>query len=411
MKLFVQTNNWIILLFFSITLPLNENINTWLLILLAVTALYQCFVFDLWMEVKSIVLLLAVPFLLFFIKIIGITYSINIEEGLKESIRGLSYVFIPFSFIVLHKTSDRNLSAVFFYGLVLGCLIAIVVCWSNAVSAVIRNNEPIMNLFAWKRSNEYLTKILKIHPPYLGALILTSIFFLFKERLNFKAISAKRNILCLLSFVFVLFLFHLVSRNSILFLLIVSLAYILYSKKWKLLVICCVLGISFSYMVTSSKSSYYNRKYYKMLNFTDERLGDKRFDRLKASWVVFLNHPIVGAGIGNDDIERLENYRLMGFNKAYEQKLNAHNQYLEFLSTFGLMGLLTFLFVLYWAVALSFKTKNYFILLLLGLFMFACLTESFLERELGVKYFSALMSILIYKVIKNENNLLIRGWT
>ena len=61
-------------------------------------------------------------------------------------------------------------------------------------------------------------------------------------------------------------------------------------------------------MIINNGNHYLKRKYYKMLDFSDEKLGDKRFDRLEASYIVFKNHPIIGAGMGKVGVERYKEY-------------------------------------------------------------------------------------------------------
>jgi len=345
---------------------------------------------------QSNIILLLIPSTLFLLKLFGISYANSIDLGVKEATRAIPFLVLPFSFLVLSKLFNLKLTFLIFKALVLGCLMAIIICWYNAITAVLMNNEPISNLLGWKRSNEYLTRIIDIHPPYLGFLLLTSILFLFKEYVYRKTNKQIQYLAIFLISLFTVFTFHLVARNTIIMLFLFFSGFLLYSRNWKYLILPLLFVVPFFCFVLNQESDYLKRKYFKMLNLNNDEIGDKRLSRLDASWEVFLNNPIIGPGIGNDDVLRQGQYKIKGYKLAYEKKLNAHNQFFEYLSTFGIVGLTIFLFVLYFFIKTSFENKNYFMLALLMVFLMACMTESVLERELGIKYLSLILGLIIY---------------
>ncbi|TYC15658.1 O-antigen ligase family protein [Bizionia gelidisalsuginis] len=385
-----------LLIGFSSTLPLIEHVNTWFIIAIAIFSIFIAAKYKLKFFSKSNIVLLLISSGLFLIKLVGISYASDLDKGINETVRALPLLALPFSFLVLSVIYRGKVAFLVFNSLVMGCLIAVTICWYNAITAVLMNNEPISNLLGWKRSNEYLTRIIDIHPPYLGFLLLTSILFLFKEYVYRKTNKRIKYLAIFLISLFTVFTFHLVARNTIITLFIFFAGFLLYSRNWKYLILPLLFVVPFSGFVLNQESDYLKRKYFKMLNLNNDEIGDKRISRLDASWEVFLNNPIVGPGIGNDDLLRQEQYKIHGYKLAYEKKLNAHNQFFEYLSTFGVLGLIIFLFVLYFFIKTSLENKNYFMLALLMLFLMACMTESVLERELGIKYFSLILGLIIY---------------
>ena len=387
---------------FSFLLPLQEKVNTWLLITLVVVSLYKTIRDKLWFFLKENYHLLLIPALLLMIRIIGIFYASDISIGFKESTRALSFVFIPYSFLIISriKTNSTSIKKIIFWSLTIGCLLAAIICWGSVINKVIEHHEPFTQLFTWKKSNVYLTEVIKIHPPYLGALVLSVIVFLYSFYVHKQKLSKKIFFPILLILIFAFFLFHLVVRNSILFFLIISLGYIAYHRKWKAFLIGVVLIGGGAFMIINNGNHYLKRKYYKMLDFSDEKIGDKRFDRLEASYIVFKNHPIIGAGMGKVDVERYEEYVKMNDKRAIENNFNSHNQYLEYLSTFGVIGFSAFIIVLVWLFRNAWINQEYFLTILLALCMFACVTESFLERELGIKFFSLVAGLIIYETCR-----------
>lgn len=386
-----------LLVIFSFFLPLYEQANTWILIALVLCSIYVVYQENLGRFIKQNGMLLFIPSLLLLIRIIEIFNSDEISTGIKESTRALSFLFLPFCFLVFSRIPGNWVKQNIFWSLTAGCFVAAVICWSNVLWIIWENNEPITNLFTWKKSNAYLTKAIDIHPPYLGALVLIVIIYLFYEYVHLFKSKKKRIIAILLIALFLVFLFHLVVRNSLLYLVLITFGYMLYFKKWKALIlaILCLSGLTFT--VINNGNHYLKRKYYKMLDFSDEKIGDKRFQRLEASYQVFSNHPLFGAGMGKVDEERLAIYKKMKDKRAVEMNFNSHNQYMEYLCTFGIFGLLVFVGVLFWLLRRAFIYREYFLVILLGLCMFACITESFLERELGIKLFSLITALIIYR--------------
>ena len=90
----------------------------------------------------------------------------------------------------------------------------------------------------------------------------------------------------------------------------------------------------------------------------------------------------------------------MNDKRAIENNFNSHNQYLEYLSTFGVIGFSAFIIVLVWLFRNAWINQEYFLTILLALCMFACVTESFLERELGIKFFSLVAGLIIYETCR-----------
>ncbi|WP_343766648.1 O-antigen ligase family protein [Gangjinia marincola] len=389
----------------ALLLPLHKNISTWFLVGSAIYCFYLYTKSKSEFKIKNLVWLGIIPMTLIVIKLVGLINARDISKGIEEVVRYFPFLLLPLSMVVLAKRSER-LDQIIFKALVLGCVIAITICWINAIQAVVRNNEPLSNLLAWKRSNIYLTRILDIHPPYLGFIIIIAISFLVKYYLLGKKAkelaNSKRILIYAVIFFFILFLFHLVSRNSIILLILLSIGFTLFFKKKRFIFISTAVIMLFAAVIYVHPSKYLQRKYVKMLNLTDDELGDKRFSRLIASWNIFLEHPIIGAGSTTDDILRLEQYNKMDDQIAYAKNLNAHNQYAEYLASTGLIGLSIFITVIVVFLRYTIISQHYFYTVLLLSFLFSCLTESMLERELGIKIFSLILSLCVYHYIRDQ---------
>lgn len=376
---------------FIFFLPLNENVNTWFLIGLIIATVLSL---DNWKKLKirtiAVPFIIFVPGLLFLLKLLGLFRALNIQVWIDDIVRAITLFVLPIWFYLLSKKSKNLNDSFFFNPLIAGSLISILICWANSISSVIRNNEPFINIIGWKRSNIYLTKIIDIHPPYLGIIIATCIIYLF-----FNLYRGRRALKISVILIMLLFMLNLAARNAIFFLIIAFITFCLFKRNWSILVGVVILSFGFVVVIDNNQTSFFQRKYIRMLN-PDDQIADQRFTRLKASWSVFKDYPILGAGQGRDDVLRLEKYKSYNDSLAVEKNYNAHNQYLEYLSTYGMVGLLVFLFVIIFFLQVAIRNRCYLYSTLMFLFCFACLTESLLERELGVKYFSFILGLIVY---------------
>lgn len=382
---------------FAALLPIYEQGSTWLLIATVIFSLYLLITNKKSSFIKYNWLLIAIPSLLLLIRLLGISFEADVDSGLKDVTRGLSYLFIPFAFLIMQHQFGKKakLLNTVFKGLTVGVFLAVAICWLSILIKLQANHLPITHLFTWKYSNSYLTQVIQIHPPYLGALITGVVLFLFRQYIFRKNLNRK-SILVLLSIgVLILFLFHLVARNSILFILIATLGYVLYVRHWKALIVIIFAGMGSGFFIINNGNHYLKRKYYKMLDFSDEKTGDKRFKRLEASYKVFKNNPLTGAGARDVDSLRLIEYKKMNDKQAIIKNFNSHNQYIEYLTTFGIIGITLFIICIGALVFIAISDKNHFLLIILASILFAFLTESFLERELGIKYFSLIAALIL----------------
>ena len=104
-------------------------------------------------------------------------------------------------------------------------------------------------------------------------------------------------------------------------------------------------------------------------------------------------------GLGNGDTKEAltEKYNELGYNKAAELRLNAHNQYLETFLALGISGFLVLSVLLF--APLFFSHGNLDFLLRFFIFIFAVnfLFESMFNTQAGMIFFMFFYSFLISK--------------
>ena len=197
-----------------------------------------------------------------------------------------------------------------------------------------------------------------------------------------------------LDLILIVFLFNITARNTLLFLLLVSIGFFIYAKHWKFLFGTALLCAIAAIVVVNHPSEYYRLKMYHMLGVSDDtEVKDKRFERLKASIEVFNSSPLLGVGLGKDIEMKVAYYEKIKDEIAVKKRFNSHNQFFEYMAAYGLLGGLTFLLVVAVSIKNVFLHKRYFYLLLILNIFIASLTESVFERALGIQYYSLIISL------------------
>jgi O-antigen ligase len=113
-----------------------------------------------------------------------------------------------------------------------------------------------------------------------------------------------------------------------------------------------------------------------------------RFVAWKASYQIWQSSPMLGTGLGDIEQDLLKEYQRMGVQAKGEQLLkSSHNQYMEYLAGAGVLGITWLLAV--FALPLFIRPSNSESLLWIhtAMLVAACLSESFLERQVGLAFY------------------------
>ncbi|MFD2822498.1 O-antigen ligase family protein [Lacinutrix iliipiscaria] len=394
----ININKAFLLLMFclGLALPFKDQYGTIVTVILLVCAVVIFIKQKKLTNQSSYLYLVLIPALLIIPRLIGIITG-DFDIAIKELIRALPLILIPLLFIL--SASLNNLEKYFYYGLALGLVLFMIICECHIIYAMIKGNEPLEYFFRWRHLNINFAKPLDQHPPYIGILIMwVFIKTLFNTYLN-KRISY--TLLVLLSFL----LFQLLARNAIIILLIVVFVYALKRKKIKQLLLVGSLGLALLMIALFHPHQYLREKIVYKLNPFDKKHKDYRITRLDASIEVFKKAPVFGVGPNNDNDLRKIEYKKMHDYTAFERNYNSHNQFFEYLVSHGIIGLLCFITLLFILIKMTTKNKDYINLLLIMCFIVSCLTESVLERTLGVKYFSILIAFILLNHIKKHKQI------
>lgn len=113
-----------------------------------------------------------------------------------------------------------------------------------------------------------------------------------------------------------------------------------------------------------------------------------RVEFWKASLNVIKNNLIFGVGTGDNKIALDKYYETSKSQLSKQWWLRSHNQYLAIGVSFGLLGLLIFIFSLVYPIMVTNKIGNYFYFTFLIMAVFSFLSEDTLESQAGVTFFA-----------------------
>jgi hypothetical protein len=121
-----------------------------------------------------------------------------------------------------------------------------------------------------------------------------------------------------------------------------------------------------------------------------------RFEFWKASLNVIKNNLFLGVGTGDNKIALDAFYQSSNSPLAKQWWLRSHNQYLAIAVSFGLLGLLIFLFSLSFPIIAMNKTHDCFYFTFFMMAVLSFLTEDTLESQAGVTFFAFFNTFFLF---------------
>ncbi len=336
-------------------------------------------------------LLFAALFLIF-------VYGYFISSDMATAARDLEiklYLFaIPVFYVMLKPFSEKEKRLVLWL-FVVTCITFIITALGIALYHFINTGE---NHFYYKD----LLAFTPLHPSYAGMFqAFAAVIIVMHLLTNWGILSSKRKIVLLAALLLItLFIFLLTAKMAIASIFILcSIAFYVWGKQYlgkqkTILIIIlgniCALGAMLSLP--------YTRERIKLLFTYNEVAYDNSVNSRKEIWNaatdVIAQNPLTGTGTGDAEADLIQAYANNGFKLGVEEKYNAHNQYLQILVETGWLGLLAFVGCLFLCLRLAIKHKNYLYLAFLLLWMVNISTESMLDTQSGVVFFSFFNALL-----------------
>ncbi len=344
----------------------------------------------------------AFSFLFFISQLISFSLSSNFSEAIKKLILFLPFLILPLFFVGIKK-EKIDVYRLFNY-LNYGVLTIILYGWIRFLFDILYLEER----YDYGRTIALLSKYIP-HHVYLSIFILIGIYATVK---GFVSKSLKAYNLWFLPFLYVM-IFVLGSRTAMVIAIFVLPLLIFNTLKgnFKIKNIITILSFSFLILMIIGFSNEFSRDkiiftYYDLANIATKR---KPFDGIsdrkmiwKSTVDAIKDSPYIGYGLGDAQYALNTKYSTNGYYSV--MGMNTHNQYLQFLLTYGFIITALLLIVIISLVYKCVYNKDYFLTYLWLVLLTFCLTESILNRHWGVLLFAYILNLSIYKL--NEASML-----
>jgi hypothetical protein len=157
-------------------------------------------------------------------------------------------------------------------------------------------------------------------------------------------------------------------------------------------------------IVYSRKSNLYVRVYkifweYDRYKDTHDASGHsvmQRFEYWKASLAIIRANFLTGVGTGDLETAFQEEYDKSGSSLDKEFRWRSHNQFLAIFATFGIFGIVWFLFALIFPAARLSKFHDYYYLSFFIIIILSMFTEDTMETQAGVTVFAFFNSFYLF---------------
>lgn len=389
------------LLILTLTLPFNRAATNLFIFILAIV----------WISeggfLSKVKLLSTKPLIIYFIVFyllygLGMLYTENLPTGLGNLEKKYYLLALPLIIgtSLSYDKKIRNEVLLFF---VLTCWIATFLCLGNAFYQFVFNNN-ITFFF-----HEDLSSVINFHPPYFAMYLSLAIFIcLWYLKMEWNNLSfVQRSGITALIIYFIFFVLLLSARTSTLFLVLFFIGgsfYFMIKKRVMLQGLIVIILFLLILIITIGQSAYLTDRIIRPLKSDISAIDGGRETGLsirlvkwKCSIEGIKESPFFGTGTGDAVDYLVVCYEKLNFWGMYPQyRFNSHNQYLETGLTLGVMGFSLLLICIIIPARAAWKRSDYLFLLFTLLFSFCSLTESLLERQWGIVFFTFFISIFYF---------------
>jgi O-antigen ligase len=375
-----------------------------------------------WSEKLRIIresVILQITCAIFVLAAIGVLYSENTADGWFAIDKKIFFLLLPVAIGTSESTFTSSAIKRYFFIFVTACFIGSLICIVNAIQSV--NSGVIADYLsgtdftgknpevskAWLLfSYVSLSHGIGIHPTFFSLYLSFCLLFIF-SRLQGPIMSPlKKGLLWALCLYFLLFIICLSTRIIILGLVVISLAYIYrelrYSRsKANAMITGVFLATMIAMIYANPISRYRNFQEARDTSLFIESNSEYKNSvqiRLSLWWMaiksVTYKNFLAGAGTGDVKTEIKKTSSAYGVTNVLNS-YDPHNQFLYTLLAHGMIGLLLLLASISVQAWCGWQNRRYLFLSTLFLFGAVCLTESALELQKGIIFFSLMMPLML----------------
>jgi len=350
----------------------------------------------------------------YFIYLASLLYSENMNYGLKK-IEMQSILFLTPLIIISAKEllNKKDILSVIQYNIIASVFFVFISFGFAAKNYF--TFEDVGRSFFMERNLS--TAFVDLHFLELSLLISFNIVSLVYLRLNEKDYLFKylKRYFMVIIVLLILFLVLLNSRTALLAASLTAFVVVFShdrrAKNYKITLIAFT-AITMLFMGNYTLNKAFKGKINEALNIDvtyseSKNWGGKGIRTLiwKCATNVLEDNLWLGVGVGDQQDELTLCYKQYRYGPLLykDRNFNAHNIFFQSLLKAGLLGFLFYLISLIYPVYFSFKKKNYFYITFIFIFILNGTTESLLQVNFGVTFFSFFNAILFNLNYNNES--------
>jgi O-antigen ligase len=341
---------------------------------------------------------------LYFLYLIGMTYSTNLIYGKEDLEIKLSLLVFPLIFSTLDDetlTKKQRFKVVVFF--VLGCIIGTLILLGHSLYDRVINH--------WDYSFYYSGLSWYFHPTYIAMYLSFSIaiiaWYIIAGEVRIRPLW--KIMLILLSIYFLILIILLSSKAGILSFALVMIFFsgvlVLKKKNWLTGLIFLItsflilyLGMQFfPYATGRISNATKSLSEESTIRSDNSESTASRIMVWKAGLEILCQHPFFGTGTGDVKDELLAKYQEKNIKPAFDKRLNAHNQYMQTFISIGVFGFLFLAGMLFLPIYFAIRHEQYLYVVFLLIFAVNIAFESMLEVQAGVVFYTFFNAVFFWK--------------
>jgi len=326
--------------------------------------------------------------------------------------RRVTYALSPLLFLLLDKPLLKRVGDNALKGIVFGSVLSSLLLIGNIFNEYYYT-RPLFSvdkdLFNFYHTSFYYTRILDLHPSYLGMYLLLALSALYFGK-YFK------NTVLIITMVLALFVSVIFINSRVILLLFILLnayylCYYIFKRTQSYLktigVSTLIFVVAISVLFFMFKSTYAYQRIVKEsawelsneigTNYNFKGKGDSRMARWIAASQLIKEQPIFGYGVFNERDVLQARYSEMTMTSSATERYNAHNQFLGFFIEGGVLSMLSLMVFFVGIFVYSLKNKDVIAVCFIVSVLFICLVENYMIRNSGIIFVSFFSTLFLFR--------------
>lgn len=300
---------------------------------------------------------------------------------------------------VLQRRRDQLLGA-----FCIACVAVLVYLYIDAARILYYYHLPVTDLFSDHFVNQQFTEPLGIHATYLSMYCVLSLFWCIRRSLDVPT-PGRRVLLVCGALVLTLGLVQLSAKSVWMALLCMAAAgvpYFLFSGRQRVIAFV-VSGAAITVLaVLLLQGAFFHKRMIE--DFSRDMVADRsvnvenqsRMVRWGVAWSLIRAAPLAGYGAGSERPLLRDAYFRDGLYEPFLLGLNAHNQFLHWWLTAGLLGLAVYAGLLTWGLYKAVRARDLLWTGFMVMVIFTSFAENILDVQQGLFFVSFFFSFFYF---------------